>query len=141
MKTTLSISVVALLLAIAPSRCFASWLIADVSKKQAKEMGMEVRSKPAGPHDVRVELEFKIEGKLKEFSRVELRIRDGKKSVVTAALREDRSKPERVVVSFSADRTRLDKITLWVMVPFALGGTAYELRVKDFVELKLKKSE
>jgi hypothetical protein len=136
MKTALSISAVALLLAIAPSRCFALTLIAHVSKAQAKEMGMEVRSKPAGPHDVRVELEFKIAGALKNFSRVDLRIRYGKKSVVTTALREDRSKPGRVKVSFAADRTRLDKISLWVMVPNADGRSAYELRVKDFVELK-----
>jgi hypothetical protein len=55
---------------------------------------------------------------------------------VTAPLREDRSKPGRVVVSFAADRTRLDRIRLWVMVPGAEGGTAYELRVKDFVDSK-----
>jgi hypothetical protein len=52
---------------------------------------------------------------------------------VTAPLREDRSKPGRVVVSFSADRAQLDKLTLWVMVRESDGGTAYMLRVKDFV--------
>jgi hypothetical protein len=136
MKTALSISAVTLLLAIAPSRCFALTLIAHVSKTQAKEMGMEIRSKPAGPHDVRVELEFKIAGALKNFSRVDLRIGDWKKSRVIATLREERSKPGRVVVSFSADRTRLDKFRLWVMVPATDGRYAYILRVKDFVELK-----
>jgi hypothetical protein len=31
-------------------------------------MGMEVRSEPAGPNHVRVELEFKTEGELKNYS-------------------------------------------------------------------------
>lgn len=95
-------------------------------------MGMEVRSERAGPNHVRVELEFKIEGKLKDFSRVELRTGEG----VTAPLREDRSKPGRIVVSFTADRAQVDKLSLWVMVPGSEGGTAYTLLVKDFVELK-----
>jgi len=73
---------------------------------------------------------------LKKFSRVDLRVNEGKKSLVTASLREDRSKPGRVVVGFAADRAHLDKITLWVMAPDMIpGGTIYELQVKDFVEL------
>jgi hypothetical protein len=53
---------------------------------------------------------------------------------VTAPLREDRSNPGRVVVSFTADRTRLDKLSLWVMCPGSRGGTVYDVRVKDFVD-------
>lgn len=136
MKTMLKISAVAVFLVVAPSPCFALWGIAPVSKEWAKEMGMEVRSKAAGPNHVWVELEFKIEGKLKDFSSVDLRIGVGDNPTVTASLREDRSKPGRVVVSFTADRAQLDKFTLWVMVPGSLGGTAYELRVKDFVEIE-----
>jgi hypothetical protein len=136
MKTVFTISVAAVVLVVAPTPCFALWVIAEVSKERAKELGMEVRSKAAGPDVVRVELEFKTEGELKNFSQVDLRFNDGEKSLVTAALREDRSKPGRVAVSFTADRTRLDKIHLWVMAPEALGGTIYELRVKDFVEPK-----
>jgi hypothetical protein len=136
MKTILNISAVAVFLVVAPRACFALWEIAEVSKEQAKEMGMEVRSKGAGPKDVRVELEFKAEGELKNFSHVDLRFSDGEKSLVTAPLKEDRSKPGRIMVSFTADRTLLDKIHLWVMVPAPLGGTVYLLRVKDFVELE-----
>ena len=133
MKTAFSIAVLAVLL-VAPSACFALWLIAPVSKERAKEMGMEVRSERAGPNNVRVELDFKAEGKLKDFSRVDLWIGEGNKPLVTAPLREDRSKPGRIVVSFTADRAQLDKITLRVMVPESLGGTVYQLRIKDFVE-------
>ena len=136
MKTILNISAVAVFLVLAPSPCFALWGIAPVSKEGAKELGMQVRSEPAGPNHVTVELEFKPEGKLKDFSRVDLRIGQGDNPPVTAPLREDRSKPGRVVVSFTADRAQLDKLTLWVMVPESLGGTIYDLRVKDFVELQ-----
>jgi len=139
MKAAFNITVLAVLL-VAPNRSFALWEIAPVSKEQAKEMGMEVRSERAGPNHVRVELEFKTEGKFGEFSpegkfkdrsRVELRIGEGDNPPVTAPLREDRSKQGRVVVSFTADRTQLDKLTLWVMVPGNEGGTAYVLSVKD----------
>src|SRR5262249_20737320 len=128
---------------VAPSPCFALWGIVSVSKQQAKELGLEVRTTAGGPNHVTVELEFKTEGKFKEFSpdgkfkkgsRVELRIGEGANPPVTAPLREDRSKPGRVVVNFTADRTQLDKLTLWVMAPEPDGGTAYQLRIKDFVE-------
>jgi hypothetical protein len=137
MRTISSVAVLAFLL-LSPSPCFALWLIAPVSKEGAKELGMEVRTTATGPNHVIVELEFKTEGKFKDFSRVDMRIGEGDNPPVTAALREDRSKPGRVVVSFTADRGQLDKIKLWVMVPAPaeLGGTAYDLRVKDFVELK-----
>jgi hypothetical protein len=133
MKMTLNLFVVAVLLLAAAGPCFALWEIADISRERAKELGMEVRSTPAGPTDVRVELEFPTAGALKDFSRVDLLFGEGGKTLVTAPLQEDRSKPGRVVVGFAADRTRLDRITLWVMVPGSLGGTIYQLRVKDFV--------
>jgi hypothetical protein len=133
MKTTFNISAVAVFLVVAPSPCFALWEIAPVSKELAKKMGMEVRSERAGPNHVRVELEFKAEGELKDYSRVELQMGGGDNPSVTAPLREDRSKPGRVVVSFTADRAQLDKLSLWVMVPGNEGGTAYVLRVKEFV--------
>jgi hypothetical protein len=136
MKTILTISAVAVILVLAPSPCFALWVIAPVSKERAKELDMQVRTTATGPNHVIVELEFKTEGKFKDFSRVELRIDEGDNPLVTAALREDQSKPGRVVVSFTADRGQLERIKLWVWVPESAGGTIYDLRVKDFVELK-----
>ena len=136
MKTIISVSALALFLFVAPGPCFALWGIAPVSKEGAKELGMEVRTTANGANHVIVELEFKTEGKSKNFSSVDLRIGGGDNPAVTAPLREDRSKPGRVVVSFTADRGQLDKINLWVRVPEAAGGTIYDLRVKDFVELK-----
>jgi hypothetical protein len=144
MKTAFSLAVLAVLL-VAPGRCFALWSIAPVSKEGAKELGMEVRSTAAGPNQVRVELEFKTEGKFerfipggkfKDWSGVELRVGEGKNPLVTAPLLEDRSKPGRVVVSFTADRAQLEKLKLRVFVAESDGGTIYELAVKDFVEPK-----
>ena len=151
MKTAFNITVLAVVL-VAPSPCFALWGIVPVSKERAKETGIEVRSTAAGPNQVRVEMEFKTEGKFEEFSpegkfkdrsRVELRFDEGDKPTLfgegdkptlTAPLKEDRSKPGRIVVSFHADRAQLDKLNLWMMVAESDGGTAYVLRVKDFVE-------
>ena len=129
MKTLVNITAVAVFLVVVPSPCLALWGIAPVSKERAKELSMEVRSKAAGPNDVAVELEFKLEGALKDFSRVDLRVGKGAK-LVSAALKEDRSKPGRVVVSFAADRTRLDELTLWVFVPGSLGGTIYDIATR-----------
>jgi hypothetical protein len=144
MKTLFGIAVLAVLL-VAASPCFALTLHVPVSKEGAKKLGMEVRTTATGPNHVIVQLEFKTDGKFEEFSpegkfkdrsRVELRIGEGDDPPVTAPLREDRSKPGRVVVSFTADRTQLDKLKLWVVVPEADGRIIYDLRVKDFVEPK-----
>jgi hypothetical protein len=135
MKAILYSCAVAVLL-LAPSPCFALWVIAPVSKERAKELGMEVRSTAAGPNHVQVELECNAEGALKNFSHVDLRVGQGDNPPVTAPLREDRSKPGRLVVSFTADLAQLDKLSLWVRVPELDGGTIYDLRVQDFVELE-----
>jgi hypothetical protein len=133
MKAIFSISAVAVLLAVAPSPCFAEFLLVSVSTERAKELGIEVRSQPAGPNLVRVELEFKAEGELKNFSLVNLRLGEGDNPPLTAPLRKGRSKPGRIAVSFTADRAHLDKSTLWVM-PEILPEIVYQLRIKDFVE-------
>ena len=83
-----------------------------------------------------MELEFKLACELADFSRVDLRVGQGDNPPVTAPLKEDRSKPGRVMVSFSANRAAVDTLSLWVMVPGSLGGSIYDLRVKDFADLK-----
>ena len=65
MRTIFNISLLALLLAVAPSPCFALWEIAPVSREAAKELGMQVRTTATGPNHFIVELEFKPEGELK----------------------------------------------------------------------------
>ena len=88
----------------APGRCFALMGIKPVSKDDAKEMGIEVRVTDAGPKDAWVELEFKPEGSLKDFSHVSLEIRDGDKLLVGyAPLQDKRTDAGNVVVRFMAD--------------------------------------
>src|SRR5262245_46639530 len=135
MKAVFNIAVLAALL-VAPGPCFALWEIAPVAKERAKDLGMEVRSTADGPNHVRVELEFRPVGELKDFSHVDLRVGRGVGPPVTSRLQEDRSRPGRVAVRFTAERGKLDRINLWVMIPGLDGGAVYELRVKDFVELK-----
>jgi hypothetical protein len=133
MKTILNISALAVFLFVTPGVCFALGVHFSVSKKQAKELGMEVRSTAPDPKHIRVELEFKLDGKLKDFTQVDLQFDKG---ALTATLREDRSKPGRVAVSFTADPAQLDKLTLQVTVPNSDGRDILDLRVKDFVEVK-----
>ncbi len=136
MRAIFYTSVLSVLLAVAPSLCFGMMDIADVSKARAEELGMEIRSRAAGPDAVRVELEFGLTGELKSFSRVDLVFSEGGKILVTSMLREDRSKPGRVTVSFTGDRAHLGRLLLRVVTqPAARTMIGYELRVKEFVEL------
>ncbi len=135
MKTAFNIAALASLL-VAPGVCFAEWDIELVTKDRAKKMGIEVRSQMSGPNQVRVELAFNADRELKNFSRVDLRFGEGDNPLLSVRLQEDRSKPRRVAVSFTADRDNLDKITLRVVIPEKLGGTIYQLQTKEFVELE-----
>ena len=137
MKPIVSISAVAVFL-VAASPCFASWDVLTVSKEDAKKLGMEVRT-IAGPKYVQVVLEFKADGALADFSDIYLKVGEGDKLTLSTALREDRTKPGRIAVSVTADAAQVDKLTFQVKVPYTdggLGGAYYEVRVKDFVEVK-----
>ena len=136
MKAIPHLSILAFLLAIAPNPCFALITIENVTRERAKELGMEIRSHAAGPDAVRIALEFEAKGALKDYSRVDLEMWDGGKLLISSSLREDKSNPGRVIVSFAADRANLDKITLRVVVqsaPRSMHG--FDLRMKDFVDL------
>jgi hypothetical protein len=108
-----------------------------VTKERAKELGMEIRSNPAGPDTVRVVLEFEAKGELKNFTRVDLEIHEAGKLQLSSSLRDEGAKPGHIVVSFAADRAKLDQVTLRVVTQSAPRTmTGHDLRVKDFVELK-----
>ena len=138
MRTTLPLPAVAVLFVVAVAAaagpCLGMISIAEVSPARAKELGMEVRARAAGPDAVFVELEFKAEGVLKSINWIELVARDGGKLQVSARLREDRSKPGRIVVSFTAARGQLDKMTLMVVSGVPITDVGYVLRVRDFVD-------
>ena len=97
-------------------------------------MGIHIRATAAGPDAAWVELEFKPEGKLKDFSHVELEINDGEKLLVAyAPLQEKRLPTGSIVVRFMANRTYLEKVTLCVVAGLDVG---YNFRLKEFVELE-----
>jgi hypothetical protein len=135
----LKISILTALFMTASSQCFALREIAVLTRKQAKEIGIEVRARPAGADAVWLELEFKPEGKLKEFTHVELKMTEGDKSFVfSTSLRETRSSSGNIIVTFTASRAWFEKITLSVVMhsPREAGDHTYELRMKDFVDLE-----
>jgi hypothetical protein len=137
MKTIFNIAVLAVLLVVAPSPCFAEMGVEHVTKERAKKLGMEIRLKGAGPNEVWLELEFKAEGELKDFSHVSLEIREGEKLLVGyAPLRPHPSSSGRVFVGFMANRAYLEKVTLRVVTGGLKDMTGHDLRVKDFVELE-----
>jgi hypothetical protein len=136
MKTIFNISILAVLLVVAPHPCFAMRSIGFISRKEAKELGMDLRFKGNGTNEVWVELEFKAEGKFKNFSHVELEIREGKKFLLGwAPLQSKRTSSGSVLVYFLANRAYLHNVTLTVVLG-SLGEEGYQLRVKDFVELE-----
>lgn len=131
-----------LVLGVVSSPCFGLMEIDRVTVERAKEWKMEVRALPAGPDDVRIELEFPKEGEFKGFRWVDFRMTgDDGKMLANATLKEERGKDGRILVSFATNRANLAKIALWVVVGEGgdLAGVAYEVLPKDFVDLtKLK---
>lgn len=137
MKTIVKISLLIALHVIAPSPCFALMLIEPVSKERARQLGMELRLKGGGTNEVWVELEFKAEGELKDFSHVSLEIREGDKLLVGyAPLRGQPSDSGRVHVRFMANRAYLEKVVLRVVTARPRDMRGYDLPMKDFVEVK-----
>ena len=136
MKTILHLSTLAVLLVVAPTWCYAVESIEIVTKERAKALGLEIRSNAAGPDAVRVVLDFEIKGELKDYHRVALELHDGEKLLATSTLKEEKSKPGRVVVSFAADRAKLDQFTLKVVTQRGpRDRTGHVIQVKNFVEL------
>lgn len=136
MRTTLKLLALAVLLLVPPGLCFAMDSVELISKERAKELGLEVRSKAAGPDAVWVELEFETKGELKRITHVGLEMWAGQKLLLSSILRDSRPGPGRVAVSFTADRSHLDKFTLRVLSDQGLGSVGYVLRVKDLVDLE-----
>jgi hypothetical protein len=136
MKTTHQLTAVATLLLMIAGICSAMDSVRSISKEQVKELGMEVRSKAAGPDAVWVELEFETKGELANVTHVGLEMWAGKKLLLSSTLRDNRPSPGHVAVSFTAARSDLDKFTLRVLSDQGLGSVGYEIRVKEVVELE-----
>jgi hypothetical protein len=137
MKTAFNVSVLAVLLVVISSPCFAAMDVGRVTKERAKEWGMEIRAKANGPDEVWVELEFKPEGKLKDFSHVNLEIREGDTLLLGwTALREKRSSSGSVHVGCLVNRAYLAKVTLRIVTGHAMNYSGNDIHLKEFVDLE-----
>ena len=87
MKTKFTILIVGLLLFAEPTRCFAEYGGVVMSKALAKEMGVLIQTEKNGDAGIRVRMEFKATGKLKQFAYVELRVGEGEHWTMSAPLR------------------------------------------------------
>lgn len=115
-----------------PRCCFALSEIADVSRERARELGIAVTS-TTRTDDVRVQVEFKTAGALKEFRWSDLEVTHGGKRLVLAALMPQRPKPDSVRLEFYLDPAALPDSTVTIFVYDApLGGTGYRLKMKDY---------
>jgi hypothetical protein len=128
-------SVVPVLLFAIPNLCCAFESIDIVTKERAKELGLVIKWNPAGPDAVRVVLEFENKGEWKGYSRVELSMYQGDRLLMSSTLREEEAKPGHVVVSFAADRKKLNQIQLKVVTEDG-ERVGYVISVKDFVDLE-----
>lgn len=136
MKTKILLTALSILLTLACGRCLAMMGIYRLSKDEAKKMGIELRALSAGPRDARIEMEFDTRDALKKFNRVDLELMQDGKFVVLAPLKEERTKPNHILVGFAADRSAISKLTLRIVVlEPAMGGTGYEIPLKDFIDL------
>jgi hypothetical protein len=141
MKAIFKSLVPVVLVALTSGESLAMRSIGIITVGEAKAMGLEVRATADGPDAVWLEMDFTALGKLKdyqpEFSRVEVEVREGQKPLPGyLALREQHPRLGRVRVRFMADRADLNKLVLTIVVGHgAVAGGAYELRVKEFVDL------
>jgi len=136
MKTSLRLPVAILSLLAAATTCLALQENKIVSREEAKKMGVALRSHPNGDAGVKVWIEFKTEGVLKNFTRVELAINSGGKWLVDAPLLTQRPTPGNVSVFFSADPSLLDKCVLTIVVEDgARERYGYQFPVRDFIVL------
>jgi len=136
MKTKISLAALSILLTLTCGRCLAMMEIARLSKDEARKMGIELRALAAGPRDARIEMEFDTRDALKKFNRVDLELMQDGKFLVLAPLKEERTKPNHILVAFAADRAAIKTLTLRIVVSEpALGGTGFEIPLKDFIDL------
>jgi hypothetical protein len=137
MKPILHLLILSFLLALIARPSSAEMLIERVTTERAKQLGMQIQANPAGHDALRIVLDFPTTGELKSFTRVDLEITDAGKLVLSSTLKDGHSKPGHVVVSLTAGRANLENMTLRVVSSQpALGGSGYDLRLKDFIDLK-----
>ena len=126
------------LLAILSHPCFGEIDVGELSKDEAKELGIELRAKPGGPKHAWIELEFKLEGKLSKFQYVSLEIPDGDQlGLGWTPLKDKRTSSGSVIVRLMGSRKFLENVTLRIVHGDGdFGGSGLDVRLKDFVDFE-----
>ncbi|MBN2438047.1 MAG: hypothetical protein JXL20_05535 [Deltaproteobacteria bacterium] len=137
MKMRLLLTGVVLGALLAPLSCCALMSIAEIHLGQAQELGVEVRTTPAGDDTLWIELEVKTDGTLENFDHVSMAIKqDGRTLVSYVQLREKRLDADRVSVRFLANRCYVDKITLRIVAGTPMNRVGYDVKLNDFIDLE-----
>ncbi|HEY1170904.1 MAG TPA: hypothetical protein VGH19_05995 [Verrucomicrobiae bacterium] len=134
MKHVLRLSIFAFLMFALIAPCFAMMGLAIVSPKEAKELGLDLRIKDSGPNAVWVELEFKPEGRFKDFQHVSLEITDGDKLLLGYTALKETREGGKITVRSMISRAYLDKTTLRIVTGFPMNYTGHDLRLKEFIK-------
>jgi hypothetical protein len=134
MKHALRICFATFLLVALVAPCFALMGIGFVSPKEAKELGIDLRIKDSGPDACWIELEFKPEGRFKEFQWVSMEIAEGDKLLLGYTPLKDTRESGKIIVRFMAGRAHLDKITLRIVTGFPSNYSGHDLRLKEFTK-------
>jgi len=113
-----------------------------LSKEKAKEKyGITMHARKNGDAGIKVWLEFKREGWLKDFTYAELRVQDDRgKHLISAVLQPNpvrHGQPQEITtVAFSADPKQLAQCSFLVVCYGSNeGDVGYYLKVKEFLDL------
>jgi hypothetical protein len=124
-----------ILFVAAQNTSWARFSVRNVSKEQAKELGIELRAKALGPKNAWIELEFKAEGKLADFLHVSIKVADGDKFALGwTPLKDRRTSSGSVLVRVMGSRSFLERVSLRI-VHGAFGGAGVDVDIRKFVDL------
>jgi hypothetical protein len=132
-------SLLVVLLAAFP--CSAMISVGELSKDQAKELGITMKQRRNGDAGIKVWLEFKQEGFLENLTYTELRVTDADgKHLLSARLQPNpvvHGQPgDLVSVAFSAQPAQLPHCAFMIVAyGSARGDVGYILEVNDFLDL------
>lgn len=109
-------------------------LLKNVSKEEAKQLGIVVTAKPRDSGDVWVQVEYKAAGPMKEFKYTHLRLAKDGKRLVSASLQPVKPTPDTMRFDFYVDPAMLPHATVTIVVwSDPLTGTGYVLKMKDYL--------
>lgn len=124
-----------LLLITSSSSCFALNVVMEVTREQAREWDVVIKSREAGDAGIWVWLELKTQGKWERIQRVELVVNSAGRHLVTAPLAVAHPTPDSITAGFSAHPSTLKECELRVCVN-SKGSIIYRFKLKDFIDLE-----